>query len=108
VPRDEFAEGPLLYALAVEVLRPKPRFEAGPDRRPLAVGDRIPGGVAVSALDHHVVAEDALEAKPEALGGAARGGVQRVAFPLEPAIAEVVEYAAGEQVDGFRRGCGPP
>src|SRR5437764_6631096 len=94
--RDEFSERPLLDALAVEVLGRQPRLEPGADRRPLVVGDRVPGGVAVATLDHHVVAEDALEAEPEALGGASRGRVQRIALPFEPAVAELVERMAGE------------
>src|SRR2546423_5535055 len=49
-------------------------------------------------------AEDALEGEAEALGRAARRGVERVALPLEAAIAELIEGAGGEQVDRLRRG----
>src|SRR3712207_8622604 len=44
---------------------------------------------------HHVVAEHALEAEAEALGGAAGRRVQGVALPLEPAVAKLVEGVAG-------------
>src|SRR5213076_887899 len=92
-------EHPLLAAIDIEVLRREPRVEAAPDRRPLVVGDRVPRRVAVASLDHLVLAEDALEREPEALGRPPRGGVERVALPLEAAVAEVIERVAREQVD---------
>ena len=61
------------------------------------------GGVAAAVLDDHVVAEDPLEAEPEALRGVAGGLVTRVALPLEAAVAELIERMAGEQEDRFGR-----
>lgn len=85
--------------LAVHVLGVEPRLEPALDRRPLIVGDRIPGGVAVAALDHLVLAKDALEGEPKALRGAARGGIERVALPLNPTVPQVVERMVYQQVD---------
>ena len=84
---DQAGEGMLLEAV-VEVLGREPGHEARPDRRPVAVGDRVPGGVAVAPLDDHVVAEDALEGEAEAFGGTPRGGVQRIALPFQPTVRE--------------------
>src|SRR4051794_5337231 len=92
-----------LEALAVEVLGRQPGLEGRADRGPLTVEDGVPGRVPVAALDHEVLAEDALEAEPEALGRTARAGVGRVALPLQPPVAEVVERVAREQVDRLGR-----
>jgi hypothetical protein len=53
-----------------------------------------------------VLAEDALEGEPEALGGRPRAVVGGVALPLEATVAEVVEGMTGQEVDrlGRRRG----
>src|SRR6187397_104694 len=51
-----------------------------------------------------VVAKDPLEAKAKALGGTPRGLVERVALPLQPAVTEIVEGVAREQVDGLGGG----
>jgi len=45
-----------------------------------------------------VVAKDAFEAKAEPQGGAARRGVERIAFPLVAAVAERLEGIAGQQI----------
>ena len=101
---DQLSERPFLPAVRSKVLWRQPGFVAGPDCRPVVVGYGVPGGVAVAALDDHVVAEDALEAEAEAVGGAAGGGVERVALPLEAAVAELVEGVVREQVDGLGGG----
>src|SRR5215204_6319764 len=72
----------------VEIRRVEPALESAPARRPFAVEHRIPGGVAVLALDHHVLAEHALEGEAEAAGGALRALVRVIALPLEAAVAE--------------------
>src|SRR5947209_17272654 len=89
--RDQLLQGAALNAAGAQVVGREPGLEAGGHRGPRFVGDRIPGGIAVAALDHHVLAEDALEAEAEALGGAPRRRVEGVAFPLQAAVAELVE-----------------
>src|SRR5579859_4572255 len=84
---------------SVEVLRLQPALEPGSNPRPLAVDDRVPGGVAIASLDDHVAAEDALEREAKPHGGSARSLVESVALPLQPAIAEPVERLPSEQVD---------
>ena len=87
-----------LGAVGVEILRRKPAFERGLSRRPVGGQHGEPGGVAAARLDDHVVAKDAFEAKAEAQRGAARRGVERIAFPLVAAIAERLEGVAGQQI----------
>src|SRR5262245_34716371 len=78
----------LLAAGGVEIFRREPALESGLAGRPLAVEHREPGGVAVASLDDEVLAEHAFEREAEALGGAPRGGIERVAFPLVTAVAQ--------------------
>jgi len=54
----------------------------------------VPRGVAVDALDQHVLLEDALEGEPEAFGRPAARFVEGVALPLQAAVAELVEDVA--------------
>src|SRR5215207_3506440 len=105
-PGIEGAETEALSPGLVEVRRLEPALEGAPARRPFAVEHGIPGGVAVVALDHHVLAKHALEGEAEAAGGALRGLVRIIALPLEAAVAELVEDVAGEEVD--RLGRAPP
>ena len=49
-----------------------------------------------------MLAENALENEAEPLRGATRRSVERVALPLEPAVAQNVEGVAGKQVDRLR------
>ena len=82
---------------AVEIGGIEP-FLIGPfQRRPFLVDDRIPRRVAVFALHHHVLAENALEREAEPHGGALRRLVAVVAFPLVAAVAELVEGVLHEQ-----------
>ena len=96
-------EAPALGAIAVEVLRREPGLERAPQRRPLVVDDREPGGVTVPPLRHLVLAEHALEAEAETLRRAPRRGVERVALPLEPPVSEVVERMPGQEIDRLGR-----
>src|ERR1700686_583779 len=96
---DQVPERPSLPTLVIHVLGCEPRLEAGPDRGPLLVGDRVPGGVAVATLDPHVLAKYTLEGEPEGLRGTPRGGVERVALPLNAAITKIVECMTHQQVD---------
>src|SRR5258708_6731427 len=98
-----FRQGRELPALLVEVSRRQPGFKSGADGGPFAVDDREPGGIAVAALHHHVPSEDAFINEPKPLSGAARRLVQRVAFPLEAAISQVVERMSRQQEDRLRR-----
>ena len=70
----------LLRAIRVEILGSQPAFERGLSRRPFGGQHREPGGVATAALDDHVIAKNAFKGEAEAQRGAARGGVERVAF----------------------------
>src|SRR5690606_33167195 len=67
--------------------------------------DREPGRVAVLALHHHVLAEQALVGETETQSGALRRFVAVVALPLQPAIAQAVEDQRGDQMEGL---CGKP
>src|SRR5829696_82654 len=104
----EGAETEALSPGLVEVRRLEPALEGAPARRPFAVEHGIPGGVAVLALDHHVLAEHALEGEAEAARGALRGLVRMIALPLEAAVAELVEDVAGKEVDRLGRAPGLP
>ena len=84
--------------VVIEIVRREPALVRRLARRPLAVEHRKPGGVAVAALDDHVLAENPLEREAEALRGAARGRVEGVALPLVAAIAELLEDIAREQI----------
>src|SRR5215813_8926115 len=69
-------------AVLAEIAGPQPDFEGGFQRRPFAVDHRIPGGVAVAALIHRRLAEDAFVAIAETQSGATRRRVQGIAFPF--------------------------
>src|SRR6202008_1570695 len=86
--RVERGEAPLLLALGVEVLPCKPALEGGFARRPFGIDDRIPGGVAILALHHLVLTEQALVLEAEAQRGALGRLIAIVAFPLVAPVAE--------------------
>src|SRR6185295_16496792 len=75
-----------LASVGIKIAGREPSLDSRANGGPFAIYDRVPGGVAVAALDDHVPVEDALEAEAEAAGGAARGLVQCVALPLQPAV----------------------
>src|SRR3972149_3981877 len=99
----DFFKPPALTAVAVEILEAQPALEGSTAARPFTVEHRIPRGVAVAALSDHVLARNALEGEAEALGRAARGGVERIALPFIAAIAERLEYVASEKKLSFGR-----
>ena len=103
VLRHEIGKTDFLAPGGVEIVGREPALVSGLARRPLAVEHGEPGGVAVAALDDHVLAEDALEREAEALGRALRGRVEVVALPLVAAIAEIVEDIAREEILRFGR-----
>src|SRR5690606_32046383 len=70
-----------LPALRVEIFGRKPRLESTFPHRPFGIHHREPRGVAIPALDDHVLAENALESETEAFRRAARRCIQRIAFP---------------------------
>src|SRR4029079_8537942 len=84
----------LLPARGIEVGRVQPALECGADRRPFAIDDREPGGIAVFALHDHVLAKETFIREPEAHRSGLRGLVAVVALPFEAAIAEFVEHVA--------------
>src|ERR1043166_4256979 len=88
----------LLPAGGVEIVRREPALVGRLARRPFGIEHRKPRGVAVAALHDLVLAEQSFEGEAEALGGAARGRVERVAFPLVAPVAERLEYVAREQI----------
>src|SRR5205823_2107473 len=99
----ELRERLALASFAVEISRREPALERLLERRPFAIEDRVPGGIAVAALVDDRLAENAFEAEAEAVGGLARRRVERIAFPFITAVAELVEGAAHHQIHGF--GC---
>ena len=80
-----------LVTVGVEVgwIQPflKRYFPAGP----FFIRHRVPGGIAVPALDDHVFPEYAFKFESEAKGSTAAGGIQRIAFPFVTTIAKIVE-----------------
>src|SRR5258707_10058277 len=88
----------LLRPIRVEILRRQPPFERGLPGRPLGFQHREPGGIAAAALDDHVVAENALERKTETERGAARRGIEGIAFPLVAAKPKRLENIARQEI----------
>src|ERR671934_1015122 len=54
-----------------------------PDPRPVVVDDRVPGRIADRVRQHHVLAEDPLEARADAEQRAAYAQVARVGLELD-------------------------
>src|SRR5712664_2740447 len=92
-----------LGAGRVEVVRCQPRLKCRPPDRPIPVGHPKPGGIPVAVLDDHVLAKHTLVDKTEPLRGPTRRSVERVALPLEPAVAETVERVPGRDEDRLGR-----
>jgi hypothetical protein len=57
VAGSEICEAPELPAVGREITRVKPPLEGGAQRWPVAVDDRVPGGVAVAPAGDHLLAE---------------------------------------------------
>src|SRR3954447_12011729 len=95
-----------LLPVGVEIRRVEPALECRALRRPFAVDDREPGGVAVAAAGHRRLPEQSLIPEAETQGGGARGRVQRIAFPFVATIPELIENAPHHQI--HRLGSGRP
>jgi len=95
-----------LPALGVEVFGGEPGLEGLFSCGPFGVEHAEPGGVAVAALDDHVLAEDAFKCEAEAQGGLAAGQVFGVALPLVAAVAEIFKDVPGHEVVGLSGGGG--
>src|SRR6185503_17607233 len=92
------AQADFLPSVDVEVLRCEPALEGALARRPFAVEHGKPGIVAVATFGDQMLAERAFISKAIAQRGRARGGVERIAFPLVAAVAERLEGVAREQI----------
>src|SRR5579864_2805221 len=71
-----------LQACSVEIRGIEPALEGSAQRRPFAVDDRVPGGIAISSLIDHRFSENAFEAEAETQRRRTRGRVEAVAFPF--------------------------
>src|SRR5262245_28684692 len=89
----------LLPPLFVEILVLEPGLELRRHGRPFAVDHGIPGGVAVPALDDEMLAENAFKSEAEPLCRLARGHIEGMAFPFEPAHAQIIEAVTHHQKD---------
>src|SRR6185312_6409248 len=87
-----------LLAVRGEIPGRQPALECRLARRPFAIDDREPGGVAVPAVADHVLAEDALEHEAAAQRRAPRRRVERIAFPLVTPVAKLLDGVTGEEV----------
>jgi len=97
-------------AAIIEVFGRQPCNVAGLDPWPVIVGHREPGGVAILALDDHVMPKNTLvmpkntlKDKAEPLGGTLRGLVEIVALPFEASITQFVEDVLCEKVECLSR-----
>ena len=90
-----------MLAVPIEVIRVQPAFETAFAIRPFAVEHREICGVAAVALGDHVLAKDALKDEAVARRRAARGGIERIAFPFIAAIAQRLERIARQKVLRF-------
>src|SRR6478736_8613445 len=84
-------------AIGVKIGGRKPTLESALARGPFAVEHGVVRRIAVAALRHHGLPEDALEGKSEAFGRAARRRVQRVTLPFVSPIAENLEHVASKK-----------
>src|SRR5690606_37233622 len=87
-----------LPSFAIEICGREPAFEGSLARGPFGIEDREPRGVAVPALNHHVLAERPLETEAIALRGAPGCVVARIAFPFIAPVAERFKSVACEQI----------
>src|SRR5689334_425251 len=92
-----------LLSPGVEVARIEPLPERAIDPRPLPVDHRVPRRVAVAPLVDASLAEDAFVGEAEALRRRARRGIERIALPLVPSVAEL-ERALHHQIHRFGGG----
>src|SRR3984893_16899199 len=97
---------PPLTSGAIEIAGIEPSLECRLQRRPFAVEDREPAGIAVAPFVDRRLTEHPFIAEAQALRRGARGRIERIAFPLVAAVAQFVEDAAHHQGHGLgsRRG----
>src|SRR5438067_12257507 len=98
----ESSQAAALPAGAVEIARIEPGLKRGAQCRPFGVDDREPRRVAVVAAGDHSLPEQAFIREPEPRGGSTARQVQRIAFPLVAAEAELLENAAHRAIPRFR------
>ena len=98
-------QGAPLAPCGIEVLCRQPTPEAGIHTWPLVIQQAEPGGVAVAALDHPVLAKQAFMAEAQALGGSLRARIGVIALPFQATIAQG-EGLLHQEVKGFGgQGC---
>src|SRR5207244_3418898 len=86
----------------IEILRREPTLERSLSGQPFAIDDREPGGVAVLALHHLVLAEQALVLEAKAFSRALGRRVAVVALPFVAPVAER-EAIVTEEIDRLGR-----
>src|SRR5262249_39389366 len=91
ISRFDGREALALPPARVEIRGIEPALVARLERGPVSIDDRIPGRVAVALLVYRGLAKEALVLEAGSQGGGAGGRVERVAFPLVAAIAELIE-----------------
>src|SRR5215831_12819428 len=102
--RVEARQALVLAACGVEIAGVEPALEGLFERRPFAVEDREPAGVAVAALVDRGLAEHAFVLESQSQRRGTRRRVERVAFPLVAPVAQLVEDAAHHQIHRFGGG----
>lgn len=95
-----------LTPVFVEVVGGEPTLETLFPDRPFGIEHGEPGGVAGTAFDDHVLAENSFEGETEAAGGALRGVIEHVALPFIATVAHFFEDVPRHQVHGFGGGAG--
>ena len=103
MPRQHLLQHLLLLTTPNKIFGRKPGPGPQADFGPVLGNDREPAGVARAAFDDHMAAEMALVGIAKAQGRASRGGIQRIAFPVQPAIAPVIK--TGLQAQKMRLSC---
>src|SRR6056297_1267191 len=103
--RGEVAQPMPLQAVCIEIGGVEPCVIGRAQRGPVAVDHREPRGIAIAPFHDCGLTKDTLEHETEAPGSAARRGIERVAFPLEAAIARI-ERPMHHQVYGVGRDTG--
>ena len=88
----------LLFTRRIEIFGLQPGLAPGSYPMPVLVQHGVPGGVAILALDHEVLAEDPFEAEAEALGGL-------LGYPRIRRIQNDKELLAAKTEYGLLRAC---
>src|SRR6185369_7401430 len=90
----KFRQRVFLPSVVVEVGGRKPPLEGGFAGRPFGIEHGIPGGIAIPTFHDHMLAEDSLELKTEAEGGAAGRCIAGIALPFVAAVAQILKNVA--------------